>query len=250
MPTAGGRMRVVDRPDRVIVLGTNHFGFSTGVTGCDKGFESPLGVCELDSDVADGLRAKLGDVLFEHRFDHEREHSVELQIPWIQHCLGKDEDGNYPRVFAALVHDPAVNNGGSYDGSGVGMDAFVTAMKEVLSSLSGTTLVIASADLSHVGPAFGDPLPLAGDDEQVVAFRNNVVQSDQQRLQMYSNLDWEGFVNTMAWQQNPTRWCSIGNLVAAMRIVEPKSAAVLNYAAAMDQAGQALVSHAAIAMYS
>ena len=29
-----GRMRVVDKPDRVIILGTNHFGLGTGVVGC------------------------------------------------------------------------------------------------------------------------------------------------------------------------------------------------------------------------
>ncbi len=40
---AWGRMRVADRPDRVIVLGTNHFGSATGVCGCDKAYETPLG---------------------------------------------------------------------------------------------------------------------------------------------------------------------------------------------------------------
>lgn len=244
-----GRLRVVDRPERVVVLGTNHFGFSTGVTGCDKGFESPLGLCPVDDGVVSGLRHRLGDGLFEHRFDHEREHSIELQIPWIQHCLGDDDAGNYPSVFAALVHDPAVNNGNSYDGTGVGIDAFVDALRETLAQLPGKTLIVASADLSHVGPAFGDAISLMGDDPQIEAFRNNVVVGDQQRLQMYAGLDLEGLLNTMMWQQNPTRWCSLGCLVAAMRVVRPTRAEILNYAAAMDQAGQAMVSHAAAALY-
>src|SRR5690606_10570594 len=76
-----GRMRVCDRPERVIILGTNHFGLGTGVVGCNKGYRTPLGECALDTDVEQGLRQRLGDRLFEHRFDHEREHSIELQIP-------------------------------------------------------------------------------------------------------------------------------------------------------------------------
>ncbi|MFT3686497.1 MAG: AmmeMemoRadiSam system protein B [Phycisphaerales bacterium] len=96
-----GRLRVVDRPDRVIILGTNHFGRSTGVCGCDKGYQTPLGTCEVDSAVVEGLKSRLGDKLFEHRFDHEREHSIELQIPWIQHVFGQGADGKYPKVFGA-----------------------------------------------------------------------------------------------------------------------------------------------------
>ena len=46
-----GRLRVADRPDRVIILGTNHFGESTGVCACDKGYESPLGVCPVDEEL-------------------------------------------------------------------------------------------------------------------------------------------------------------------------------------------------------
>ena len=44
-----GRMRGVERPDRVVILGTNHFGMGTGVTGCDKGYETPLGVSPADT---------------------------------------------------------------------------------------------------------------------------------------------------------------------------------------------------------
>ncbi len=55
-----GRMRTCDRPDRVVILGTNHFGLGTGVVGCDKGFASPFGECPVDQDVVEGLRQRLG----------------------------------------------------------------------------------------------------------------------------------------------------------------------------------------------
>ncbi len=243
-----GRLRVCDRPDRIVILGTNHFGLGSGVVGCDKGYESPLGVCDLDKQLADLLRDKVGPKLFEHRYDHEREHSIELHIPWIQHVFGKDDSGNYPRVMGLLVHDPAPNNGESHDGAGVAIDPFIDALKQTLGVIGGRTLIISSADLSHCGPAFGDQQSLAGESEEAKQARNKIVQHDLQMLEMVVKNKPGELVASMAWQQNPTRWCSTGNLVAALRVVEPTEIELLNYAAAMDQQGATWVSSAALVM--
>jgi len=248
-----GRLRVTERPDRVIILGTNHFGQSTGVCGCDKGYETPLGVCHADTDLIAALRRELGEdgsaTLFENRYDHENEHSIELHIPWIQHIFGADDSGAYPRVFGALVHDPLVNNGLSYDERGLALDPFVEALTRAIASLEGTTLIVSSADLSHVGPAFGDQQPLAGDDEPAQRLRAQVAKHDQETLKAYTEMRLEDMIGSMSWQQNPTRWCSVGNMAAAMRIANPERVELLNYAAAMDPQGAAFVSSAAIAMF-
>jgi len=244
-----GRMRVCDRPDRVVVLGTNHFGMGTGVVGCDKGYQTPMGVCELDQELASSLRFALGDKLFEHRYDHEREHSIELHMMWVQHVFGKDAAGNYPKVFGALVHDPMVNGGESYDGHGVGLEAFVAALKSATAKLPGKTLFISSADLSHCGPAFGDERPLTGEDEEVTNLRNGILQHDMQMLELVQKNKPADLIGAMSWQQNHTRWCSLGNICATLKTVEPKEIKLINFAAAMDQQGVTLVSHAAMAMW-
>jgi len=237
-----GRLRVVDRPDRIIVLGTNHFGQSTGICACDKGYSTILGVCEGDKDVIDALRLKLGNTLFENRFDHEREHSIELQIPWIQHVFGKDDKGQFPKVVGILVHDPAVNNGASYDGKGVDLQPFVDALKAIIASLPGKTLIVASADLSHVGPAFGDEHPVNGEEEKAAALRQKVFEHDREMLALLTqNKPWD-VVASMAWQQNPTRWCSTGNLVATLLVTEAKEVKLLNHSATVDPNGMAMVS--------
>lgn len=236
------------RPDRIVILGTNHFGVSTGVCGCDKGYESPLGTCEVDTALVTGLEMKLGSKLFENRYDHENEHSIELQIMWIQHVFGTDGSGNYPKVFGALVHDPSVNNGESYDGNGIGLQAFVDALKEVIATLPGKTLVISSADLSHAGPGFGDQQPLAGEEPPAKAARERVVQHDREMLSLVAENKPHELVSSMAWQQNPTRWCSIGNIVATLLAVEPTKVNLLNYAAAIDPQGMTMVSSAAAIM--
>ncbi|HBS29943.1 MAG TPA: AmmeMemoRadiSam system protein B, partial [Phycisphaerales bacterium] len=244
-----GRLRVVDRPDRVVILGTNHFGQSTGVCACDKGFESPFGVCEHDGDFASRVSAHLSPQqraqLLENRYDHEREHSVELQIPWIQHVFGSRSDERFPPVYAVLVHDPAHNNGESYDGNGLGLLPFVDALKKAIAGAPGTTLIVASADLSHVGASFGDQTPFVGDTEESKAFRDRVVRHDQEMLQLVHQGKGEELVASMAWQQNPTRWCSVGNLVAMMKVTGAERVEILNYTVAADQQGVAAVSSVA-----
>jgi len=247
-----GRLRVAERPDRVVILGTNHFGLSTGVCACDKGYETALGVCEVDAELLEKVKGKLGaenaQKLLANRYDHEREHSVELQIPWVQHVFGVGADGKFPKVLGVLVHDPAVNNGESYDGAGLALDPFVEAMRAAIAELPGRTLVVASADLSHCGPAFGDQAPLAGDAEPAVSARNKVFQHDQELLTHVANSRVPELIASMAWQQNPTRWCSTGNLIATLRITEPKDVKLLNYAAAMDPEGMSMVTSVAGAM--
>ncbi len=241
-----GRMRVCDRPDRVIVLGTNHFGRGSGVVACNKGFESPLGICDVDetflSTVQGALPGDLGERLLADRFDHEREHSIELHVPWIQHVFADPEAGNMPRIVGFHVHDPRVTDGGANYNPGVGRDLCGAARRAAIDATPGRTLVVSSADLSHVGRAFGDQGNFAANDEQGEEMRNRVLQTDRSMIDLLKAGKHADLVNAMRWQQNSTRWCSIGNLVATLRVTDATELEILHYAAAGDQQGQAMVS--------
>ncbi len=262
-----GRMRVVDRPARVVILGTNHFGTSTGVCLCDKGYETPLGTSPLARDLFDALKKHLGQEnaarALANRYDHEREHSVELQVPWIQHCLGLGDNGSHVPVLGILVHDPSVASGASYDGQGLDFDSFIKALRAAIADLEmagmGKTLLVASVDLSHVGTVFGDEGTLAGDEQEQQQKREKILNHDREMLQLFEQGKIDEMLASMAWQQNPTRWCSLGAMAATLKTldVSSKSAAdasagrgsggvrLLNYVAAMDDQGLSLVSHAA-----
>lgn len=247
-----GRMRSVGRPDRVVVLGTNHFGMGTGVTVCDKGYETALGACPLDRNLLNALKKRLGESgatrALEHRFDHEREHSIELQVPWIQHCLGPDSKGNHVPVLGVLIHDPAVNMGDSYDGKGLGLPAFIEALRGAIADVGGATLIVASADMSHVGPMFGDRILMNGEDEQATNFKKSVMSHDQSMLKLIGEAKADDLVAAMSWQQNPTRWCSTGNIVAAIKTVQPSAVRVLRYVISIDPEGMAMVTCAGAVM--
>lgn len=251
---AWGRMRVVDRPARVVILGANHYGKSTGVCGCNKGFESPLGPCAYAGDFAEALVGRLGadnaDRLFANRFDHEREHSIELQIAWLQHALGADDAGGFPAVFAALVHDPSVNNGESYDGAGLAILPFIEALRGALADMDGPTLIVCSADLSHVGQMFGDNEPVVGEQADAEgSVRNRAIQHDREMLALFAQGKAEEIVSAMAWMQNPTRWCSIGAMTATLMALDKPEVRIAHYGGAVDQAGTCMVTSCAAAIF-
>lgn len=225
----------VEPPDRIVVLGTNHFGIGDGVVMSRHGFETPLGRIEADKDVVEKLEGKLGERLFKDELDLIPEHSIELHLPWIQHIFGEVP------VVAALLPDPLAPMIAD-DGARVSHQEFVTALGEVLEQVGGRTFIVSSADLSHVGPQFGEPKPV---DE---TRRVEVERHDREHLAKYITNDPDAFIEAMEWCKNPTRWCSVGNMAAAGRLSKAADIELIDYRQATDDKGLAMVSLAAIAM--
>ena len=222
------------RPDRVVVLGTNHFGMGDGVVMADVGYDSPLGRMPVDAGILEHVRAATGRKLFVDILDHVSEHSIQFHIPWIQHLYG-----NVP-VVAALVPDPTVGLMAD-DGERMGVDEFVDVLGSALAAKGGRTLFVASADMSHVGPAFGEPAPV---NEQ----RRREIEAHDRSLMKEFIAGPDRLVAAMRANKNPTRWCSVGCLTAAARLAKPSAIELIDYRQAVDDKGTALVSSASMAM--
>ena len=228
-------LRGLDRPDRVVILGTNHMGIGDGVVMTEYGFESPLGRCPADTPVTEKLLDRFGEPLIIDQLDHLAEHSIQIHLPWIQYFFG-----NVP-VVAALIPDPLSpmieDNQNRITGP-----QLIKAVREVLDEVGGETVYVASSDLSHVGLQFGEPRPV---DEQR---RIDVERHDRDMLANFLTNDPEAFLAGFHWNKNPTRWCSIGNMAAILELVQPDSVELIDYRQAFDEKGLALVSSAAIAL--
>ena len=248
-----GRLRVVDRPDRVIIVAPNHFGRSPGISGCDKHYETPLGVAKCDTDFVAALQADLGPDLTEKlmagRFDHENEHSIEMMVPWIQHTLAHPDTGESPKVVGFLVHNPLMANGESYEGRGVSYDQFIAALKKTIARVGGKTLIVAAGDMSHVGPSFGDQQPLSNEDGPGKQFRDKVLLHDRTMVGQFADGKIDEVITQMTWEQNPTRNSLLGPLMVACKVCDADKMEILGYAAAGDAAGASLVSTMAAAIY-
>lgn len=228
-------LRNAEAPDRVVILGTNHFGIGDGVVLSEFGFNSPLGQCPTDQAIVQSLVRELGRPLIVDQLDHLAEHSVQLHIPWLVHCFG-----TVP-VVAALIPDP-LSPMLQEDGARTKTPEFVDCLSSALKHAGGNTLFVVSSDLSHVGPQFGEPRPV---DEQR---RFDVERHDRDMMSKFMGCDAEEFLSAMRWNKNPTRWCSIGNMTAALMLAKPQTVELIDYRQAYDDQGMALVSSAAMAL--
>ncbi len=76
------------KPDTVVVMGPNHRGLGNPLSAMNKGaWQTPLGNVEIDSEVAEALAKETGKIDFDE-LAHFREHSVEVQLPFLQYLYG------------------------------------------------------------------------------------------------------------------------------------------------------------------
>jgi MEMO1 family protein len=78
-----------ERFDSVIVIGPSHHAYFHGVSVYDRGgYETPLGVVSIDVSLARSIMA-CSEIIFSVPAVHLREHSVEIQLPFLQVALGE-----------------------------------------------------------------------------------------------------------------------------------------------------------------
>jgi MEMO1 family protein len=228
---------------RVVILGTNHFGHATSVVATGKAFETPLGTTRTDYDFLSELQRRCGADLCEHEFDHLREHSVELQLIILQHLLGPETF----EIVPVLCPDPCGPTGTTpYDGHGVDLRVFAEALGECLrADRNGKrTMILAGADLSHFGRRFGDDRDLEPD------FLAEVERKDREALGAMVTGRPDLLLDAIKCHNNDTKICSVGSIYVLMTALRGARVELLKYHQAVDSESDTAVSCAALAVYA
>ncbi len=120
------------KPDTVVILGPNHTGYGSALSVVNEGFwRTPLGDVEIDGAVADEI-VKETSVLDVDDSAHRHEHSIEVQLPFLQYLYG-DRFKFVPICFLMQDLESAKEVG--------------RALVEVLAERNA--VVIASSDFTH-----------------------------------------------------------------------------------------------------
>ncbi len=123
-------------PETFVILGPNHTGLGSAfsVSGA-KYWETPLGRVEVDREFASVVMEHFEDLEFDD-LAHVSEHSVEVQIPFLQAIYGS------PKIVPIVmgIQDPP---------SAVSLGRAIGIASEVLGR---DVVVIASSDMSHYLP--------------------------------------------------------------------------------------------------
>jgi len=153
-------------PDIIVILGPNHTGMGSGVSLMSEGaWNMPLGNVNVNSEIADKIwkASKIIDLDDEA---HLYEHSIEVQLPFLQYIYGSD----FKFVpIAMLMQDLQTSR------------MVGNAIAEVLSGKNA--VIIASSDMTHY-----EPQEYAEKKDKMVA--DTILNLDEEKLQ--STVDSQG----------------------------------------------------------
>lgn len=141
--------------DTVILLGPSHRGGILGGAIFPSGaFHTPLGDVPIDTEMAQEMMAANPNIRYFPRV-HEGEHSLEMQLPFLQHTLKKF------KLLPLLIRAQ-------------GPKDYTTLAKSIVDAAAGKNVLLAvSTDLSHYPPY------------------EEAVKADSTLLEAFKTLDWK-----------------------------------------------------------
>jgi AmmeMemoRadiSam system protein B len=203
------------KPDTIVILGPNHTGRGSGLALMDEGvWQTPLGDVQIDAKVAKQIMRE-SSIINADESAHLFEHSVEVQLPFLQFLYGSDFK-LVPICF--LMQDLESSHEVGH------------ALGEVLSGQNA--VVIASTDMTHYEP-------------QRIAEKN-----DKMILDFALKMDEERYYSTVEAHNIST--CGYGPTVAlitASKMLGVKNASLLCYGTSGDITGDysSVVGYASVA---
>ncbi len=222
----------VREADLVVLLGTDHFGDEDLLTLTRQHYSTPFGVLPTALEIVDALAEAMGrKEAFAGELFHRSEHSIELAAVWLHHVReGQPCEmvpilcGSFGRFVQGKTgpeHDPAIN-------------ALVDALRQA--TAGRLVLVVAAADLSHVGPAFGgNPLDLVG--------RARLQAADDELIEQVCAGDAQGFFAAIRRDGDRRNVCGLPPIYLALRTLSPVQGERVAYERCpADQNGTSLVS--------
>ena len=220
--------------DLFVILGTDHHG-SMQFSATRNDFETPLGRVRVSRDALVALDARFIGDLYEGELQHLGEHTIEFQVVLLRHFLAQREFEIVPLLCGGLGEDIEA-------GESTPQDAEVLSMVECLQQLvaSGRRVcLIASADLSHVGPRFGDNRRLTP------SYLASVEEHDRAVLEHAIAGRADAMFAAVSTRRNDTNICGLAPIYLMLKALGDCRGALLDYRQATSPDGQQSVTFAA-----
>lgn len=224
--------------DRWVILGTVHAPIARAFALTRKDFETPLGMVETDREFVDHLLAAVGNEYLEDELAHRAEHSIEFQAVFLRHRTPSAHPVRIVPILCGSLHQFVEDRRSPSEGREI--EAFLAAVRDTMARLGGRSLVLASADLAHVGPRFGDPHQITPGQLREVA------DADREMLAAVEAGDPEAFFQAVARDGDRRRICGLPPIYAALRALPGVRGRLLRYSQWPDPQGT--VTFAAIAL--
>lgn len=213
---AYGVLRDAGRIDRFVVLGTSHGPTTQLLAPTRKDYETPLGVLRTDREAVDRVAQELGGDAFDDEFCHKNEHSIEFQAIFLK--LVHPESELVPLLCGSLRN--CVEDGGN-PAESQEVERAVRAVKAAMED-GKRTVVLAAADLAHVGPRFGGP-PLTRE------LLTETETADRAALELAAAGDAAGWYRAVTEGGDPRNTCGLSPIYFALRALEGARGHLVGY---------------------
>lgn len=233
--------------DVLVIIGTSHqYGVRKFLLS-EKDFATPLGILHNARSITREIGVRFGlERSYDEEIRHRTEHSLELQLPFIQ-C--KSSKAQIVPLLVGSFHEAVQNN--RYPEEDAEYQDFVGHFSEVMKEARARGVrigFIAGVDMAHVGKQFGDDFVLTDD----VLMR--VRERDEQYLQLFVAKDRHGLHEHIAEDNDARRICGYPSLYALLDVMERLELSyrprLLSYQQAVDPARACGVTFASLHLES
>lgn len=230
----------IRQADLIVVFGTDHSGGPGTWTLTRQHYATPWGVLPTATAIVEGLAAELGeDAAFGEELHHRGEHSIEMALVWLHYFLRPRTCEVVP-ILCGSFH-PFIMREADLPLH----DHFQGALDTLRRLCQGrNVLVVAAADLAHVGPVFGDATPW--DTQRKEALR----LADRTLLDAVNVGDHARFFEAIQGGEDQHRICGMPPIYSMLRFLQGATGRTTGYdQCPADEDGHSLVSVAGVTLH-
>ncbi len=205
-------LRPEHRQRTFVILATSHYGEPEKFGLTRKTFVTPLGETATDLRLVDWLAERGGSAVRMEDYCHSFEHTVELQVIFLQHVLGPGV-----RILPILCgpYARSLYRGGQPEDDGP-VKQFLEALGELREREGDRLFWILGVDMAHMGARYGDEFAaLAGEGAM-----SEVGARDEQRIARITTGDPEGFWDLVRENRDDLKWCGSAPFYTFLKTVQ------------------------------
>jgi AmmeMemoRadiSam system protein B len=209
------------RDKTFVILATSHYGEPETFGLTRKAFRTPLGDTVTDTALVDWLAAHGGEGVRMEDYCHSFEHTVELQVIFLQHLFGAAVK-ILPVLIGSFAHSIYLGGNPEDDDK---VKAFHQTLGELREREGNRLFFVLGVDMAHMGIRYQDEFTAVANEGAMLA----VEARDQARIQRISALDSDGFWNLVQEQRDDLKWCGSSPFYTFLRTAPQARGELLRY---------------------
>ena len=218
---AYSQLRPEHKDRTFVILATSHYGEPETFGLTHKPFRTPLGDAQPDTAAIDWLATHGGSGISMEDYCHSFEHTVELQVIFLQHMLGPDVK-ILPVLIGSFAH--SIYQGGKPEDDDK-VRAFFDALGELREREGDRLFWVMGVDMAHMGVRYQDEFEaLAGQGRM-----QEVEARDRARIERINSLDAAGYWDLIQENHDDLKWCGSSPFYTFLKTAPKAKGELLHY---------------------